>query len=208
MVDTLDVLLIEGQTHGADVAAAELGAAGHRVHRCFQPGDRGFPCAGITDPAGCPIDRAVDVALLVRSHVAPRPTALERGVSCAIRAGVPIVEDGPPILDPFEPWLAARTDGNVSEACVAAAGSSFDPLRHDIAARTALLLDAAGIDPASLACAIEQHFPRLLVVLSGPTVSKRLKQALAVRVLDAVRASGRTYGAVDVSYETTPPSRP
>lgn len=206
MPDTLDVMLVESHTHGADVAAAEREAGGHRVHRCFQPGDRGFPCTGVTDPAACPIDRGVDVALLVRSHVAPRPTAFERGVSCAIRAGVPVVEDGPAILDPFSPWLTARSDGDAAKASLDAVQKSFASLRNDIAGYTARLLSAAGIDPAVIQCRIELQFPRFHVHLS-PSIEKTLRQALAVRVLDAVRASGRTYGEVDVSYDTEPEPR-
>jgi hypothetical protein len=202
MPDSLAVMLVESGLSAVNGAAATLEAAGHRVHRCFQPGDRGFPCVGVTDPAACPIVHGVDVVLLVRRRVNPRPSLLEGGVGCAIRAGVPIVEDGPAILDPFEPWVTVRADGDVAEACVEAVGKGFEALRHDIVGRTARLIDAAGLDPVSVECTVAMDFPRLHIRLSGPRVGKRLEQALAVRVLDAVRASGRTYGEVDVSYET------
>ena len=121
MTRTLDVLLIESSPHVGAASAAELEAAGHRVHRCFPADSCGFPCIGVTDPTACPIDRGVDVALLVRPRVNPRPTHLERAVSCVIRSQVPLVEYGPSILDPYEPWLAARADGRVAETCAASA---------------------------------------------------------------------------------------
>jgi len=37
-------------------------------------------------------------------------------VSCAIRAGVSVVEHGSDILDPFEPWLAGRVGDDVSRS--------------------------------------------------------------------------------------------
>lgn len=126
----LDVLLIESRPGSGAIDAGRLEAAGHRVHRCHpdtRPGleaplparDR-YLCTGVT--AWCPLDDGVDVALLVRRRVMPRPVAREAGVSCALRAGVPVVEDGPAVLDPFEPWLAGRVAGDVVAACEAAAG--------------------------------------------------------------------------------------
>ena len=159
----------------------------------------------MTDPAACPISRGANVALLVRTRVTPRPTPLEDGVSCALRAGVPLVEDGPDILDPFEPWLTARSAGDVVAACTAAAQRGLEPLRRDIATRIANLLHAAGIEPESVECRIDADGPRLHVRLTGPAASGPtqtvFEHALAVRVLDAVRCSGRTHGPVEVSYQ-------
>jgi hypothetical protein len=117
MAQTLDVLVMESHPHAADEAVAALVAAAHRVHRCHEPGGRSFPCVGLTNPGACPLDRGIDVALLVRRRIAPRPTPWEGGVSCVIRAGVPLIEEGPEILDPFEPWVTARSDGDVVAAC-------------------------------------------------------------------------------------------
>jgi hypothetical protein len=48
-------------------------------------------------------------------------------------------------------------------------------------------------------CRIEETGHRLDVHLDLPTaVTRGMEQALAVRVLDAVRSSGRTFGNVDV----------
>src|SRR3546814_9180958 len=58
-----------------------------------EPGEPAFPCKGLVDPSSCPLEGHIDVALLVRPRIAPRPTAVEDGVTCALRAGVPLVED-------------------------------------------------------------------------------------------------------------------
>lgn len=201
MTQFLDVLLIEGRP--ASAASDALTAHGHRVHRCHSLDDSSFPCVAVTDPVACPIDRGVDVTLVVRRSVNPRPTALEGGVTCAIRARIPIVEDGPTILDPFEPWLTGRVDGDVNQACLDAADARFEPLRHNIAGRTLMPLRAACIDPASVECIIDADRSKLRVRLRGPSIPMRLEQALAVRALDAVRAFGVTYDKVNVSYEST-----
>src|SRR5690606_32972652 len=132
---------------------AELVAAGHRVHRCHHADSRGFPCVGITEGA-CPLDGPLDVALLVRRHVSPRPAPLEEGVSCVIRAGVPLVEDGPDVLDPYEPWVAGRVspDAGVEATCQKAAASAYDPLLDAIAERTAAVLRSSGLRPDQMTC--------------------------------------------------------
>lgn len=202
MAERLDVMVLESTPHAADAAVDQLEAAGHRAHRCHPPGARPFPCVGITDPAACPVVAGADVALLVRPRVTPRPTPSESGVRCAIRAGLPIVEDGPEILDPYERWVTARAGGNdVARALVVTSRRAQRPLEEAIGDRIAGVLRAVAIDEATVACRVERDGPRLHVRLTGPAVGGRVKHALAVRVLDAIRASGRTYGAVDVSYE-------
>jgi hypothetical protein len=205
MTRHLDVLVLESERGAARKAEAALTAAGHRVHRCHEVGDRGFPCLGLTEPAGCPLDRSIDVALVVRSHVDPKPTPLEDGVSCAIRAGVPLVEDGPDLYDPYGSWLADRVDeqGVVAAVHRAAAGVD-DPLRTAILDRCALLLQAHAIPQEAVACSFEPDGGSLRVELAvDAPVDRQLSQAMAVRVLDAVRSTGRTYGHVDVRVGST-----
>src|SRR4051794_23273845 len=190
MTERLNVLLVESHARAGERHLAELEAAGHHVLRCHGPRESSFPCAGIRDADACPLEQGIDIALVVRSHVAPIPTALEDGVSCAIRAGLPIVEDGPTVLDPFEPWLAVRVTGDVVSTCEEVAGRRFDPLRLAVLGRIAALLATADVDPASVECRIRQDGPRLDVHLDGPSLGNALEHAVAVRVLDAVRADG------------------
>ena len=210
MTKPLDVLLIEARTGDGAADADRLHAAGHRVHRCYGQAQHtaGPPtsetaslCTGVVD-GDCPLDHGIDVALLVRKRIARRPTATEAGVSCALRAGIPVVENGPDIFDPFEPWLTARANGgDVATTCVEAVEKGFEPLRSAIGSRIHDVLQGAGIDPRTVIASIAYDHPRLTVALRGPKVSTSVQQALGVRVLDAVRGSGRTYGQVDVHYE-------
>ncbi len=199
MTDHLDVLVVENRRHAADGAVAALGAAGHHVHRCYEPDSPGFPCTAIREPGTCPLDHGVDVALSVRSCIEPRPTRYEFGVSCAIRAAVPIVELGPADLDPFEPWVACRAGDDVLAGVETAADRGLEELRAAIRIRVKAILPPS-IDPRAIMCGFEREGQRLVVHLHGPQIAKRIEQALAVRVLDAVWHSGRTYGQVDVSY--------
>ena len=212
MTKKLDVLLIESHLGDGAVDADRLQAAGHRVHRCWaavdpseedvdrRPDDTSL-CDGVTSGA-CPLDDGIDVALIVRRRIARRPTPTEAGVSCALRAGIPVVEDGPEILDPYEPWLTARAGDDVAAACVQAVERGFAPLRAQIRDRIQGVLVGAGVDPAAVESVVEYVHPRLHVQLRGPAVSPSTQQALGVRVLDAVRGSNRTFGQVDVGYET------
>lgn len=201
MKQTLDVLVIESHPRAATLAVAELEAAGHRIHRCYAEGQHGFPCRAVSRPGSCPIDGNIDVALVVRPRVAPRPTGLEAGVGCVIRAGIPIVEDGPDILDPFEPWIDRRINGpsDAVRACREAADAADGPIRARIKDRIRRVATAARIEPSAIRCRLERNGPSLDVHLYLPaTAAKGVEQALAVRVLDAVRSVGQTFGNVDV----------
>jgi hypothetical protein len=200
MTRPLDVLVIESHPGVAASAVHALEAAGHHVQRCYDDDSLGFPCRGVIDPAECPLARHSDVALLVRGRVAPRPTELEQGASCALRAGVPLVEDGPVALDPFGPWLAARVDEDVVTTCEAVSDTAPGELRREILRLAAPIFFSAAIPANQARCRIEPQATRLHVRFDLPVaVAPRVKQALGVRVLDAVRGAGRTYGPVEVT---------
>lgn len=113
-----------------------------------------------------------------------------------------MVEDGPDLLDPYEPWLTSRVEGGeVASACEDAATKGFASLRDDIVRRVHPLAAAAGLDARALTCRFETDGPRLRVVVRGPAVTTAFGNALAVRVLDAVRSARRSFGQVDVTYE-------
>lgn len=195
----LDVLLMESRPGSTARTAEMLEAAGHRVLRCHEPGEPSFPCKALIDPTTCPLEGHVDVALLVRPRIAPRPTAVEDGVSCAIRAGVPVVEQGTDVLDPFAPWIAKRvhSDDDVVDACEHAVELADAPLRREVIRRTAQLLHAAGIDESDVDVKVVHAGFDLEVHLELPSGDRdrRLEHALSVRVLDAVRSNGhRTVG--------------
>lgn len=200
MTKPLDVLLIEAHPGDAEIAADRLAAAGHEVHRCYTDGDS--MCVAVTD-GDCPLDEGIDVALLARGRITPRPTATEGGATCALRAGVPLVELGSDILDPFEPWVVVRVDDDIVTSCEEGAVKGFDSLRAGIKVRTERSLRGAGVDPEAVDMTFVFDAPRLTVQMRGPAVGPAVLQALGVRVLDALRAEPRTFGQVNVTYEPT-----
>lgn len=211
MAAPLDVLLLESHPGTGSSRAEELEAAGHRVLRCWSPTpERGHaddgrePCAGVTG-AGCPVDRGVDVALLVRRGVSPRPHATEAGVGCAVRAGVPVVEDGGEALDPFAPYVAGRVGDDAAEACEAAADAVWEAVAERLRDGARSLLAAEGIDPDLVGLRCEAQGDALLVRVTGPPMGDRLRQALAVRTADALRDVARRPARVDISCDEVAP---
>ena len=84
--------------------------------------------------------------------------------------------------------------------CEAANGAALGELRREILRLVAPVLLAAGVAADRAMCRLEPEATRLNVRFDLPvSVSPRVRQALAVRVLDAVRGAGRTYGPVQVS---------
>lgn len=196
-----DVLAVESAPGVAGHEIDALEAAGHRVHRCHEPDDPAFPCRAVSGAGPCPLDEGIDVGLLVRRGIAPRPTDHEQGVGCVIRAGVPLVEEGSAILDPYEGYVTRRVLGDdLVATCEAAVDESFAPFRAAIRSLISQLLAGAGHDAGDVTIDVERTGSDLRVDLRGPEVPERVRQAIGVRVLDAVRRERRTYGTVDVDY--------
>jgi hypothetical protein len=201
-----DVLLIESRPSAGRNLAYDLERSGHRVHRCY---DHPTPVAAAgagplcTAAVGgsCPIDEGIDVALLASGDALARPTFSEGGVSCALRAGVPVVQADPSASPTFGSWVATSTTANAADAVAEAVEAGFATLRHDIADRMAQVLDQAGVEPASVTCRFERDGTRLEVIVSGPEVDRPVQQALGVRVLDAVRIGRRDWDQVTVTYD-------
>jgi hypothetical protein len=116
-MNELHVLVVENEPGVADAAVAELVTAGHHVHRCHQPGAPAFPCAAVTDPRRCPLYRSIDVVLSVRDSRRV-VTPYELGVSCCVRAGVPVVTQAPFGADRFGHLADAHAvPGTVATTC-------------------------------------------------------------------------------------------
>jgi hypothetical protein len=210
MTNDLDVLLIETIPYSGLHSAVELGAAGHRVHRCYP--ERPVASSGRDAPAlrmcvavtggTCPIDTSgIDVAV-VAGPVGTGPDVLgPAGVTCALRHRIPVVADDT-CETSFGGGRARRAQGGVVAACERAADHAFDDLRADIFRRLGPTLAAAAVDVEQLDCSFALEGTRLTVTVSGPSGDRALEQAIGVRVFDAVREAGRPYRQVNVAYDT------
>jgi hypothetical protein len=140
-----------------------------------------------------------------------RTTALEQGATCAIRASVPLVEEGSAALDPCEPFPSARVNDDVVSTCETVSDGAVGELRREILRLVAPILFGAGMLASQTVCRIEPAAARLQVSFDLPlAVSASVKQALAVRVVDAVGGPGaptgpsRSRSAIDRATDATP----
>jgi hypothetical protein len=81
--------------------------------------------------------------------------------------------------------------------------SDLEPLRLAIVRRIAAVMRAAGLSEHEVGCRLEGDPSDLRVVLHGAQLAASVMQAIRVRVLDAVRADGRTFGRVEVDFGLT-----
>src|SRR4051794_13360319 len=97
----MDVLMPHTSFPSAWTAAEDLEAAGHVVHRCHDPQERGLGCTA-TRGRPCPIEtQPIDVALVVRGVPSPNVRSLEDGAMCAVHRKIPLVVSGSIAGDPF-----------------------------------------------------------------------------------------------------------
>jgi hypothetical protein len=200
----MKVLVLDSDGEGGGRrATAALAAAGHEVHRCHEEGAPAFPCNGLAGTAPCPLDGVVDVAVVVREHPWPRPTALEDGVTCALRHAVPLVVSGRTALDPFEGFATEAVDGTdgLVDACERALAAPLP--RHGAAAvETATeVLVKHDLPTKGVAAEVHRRDGRLHVALDVPAaapVDAGLAGMLATRVAGRLRQLDRYAAAIDV----------
>jgi hypothetical protein len=123
-------------------------------------------------------------------------------VTCALRARVPLVDQGPDAPDDASAaWLVAHAGDDVVATCEAAGEAVLDRLRQEILWFVAPVLRDAGIAVQPGLCRLDPALGGLHVHFTLPgAVPVATKQALAVRALDAVRGTGhQTYGPAQVS---------
>lgn len=197
----MEVLVLESEPAAANAAIDALTAAGHTVVRCHDPGAEGFPCRAL-DPGACPLGRgSVRVVLDVRGRTSPHPTALEDGVTCALRHHLPVVVAGKTAVNPFAPFAVTDAAGHdVVAACERAADSG--QAQHEAVASRALdaTLRNAGLDGGEVS--VRRTDDGLVVTLRvPPEADTKTREVAAVRVVGAVRSFDRYANLIDVQVE-------
>ena len=90
-----EVLVVGVDDWAIGEVAAQLVAAGRRVHRCADSVEAPFPCNALVPGRGCPLDKyPVDAVLDVHSRPRERLPFSEMGAICGLRSGLPLVMGG------------------------------------------------------------------------------------------------------------------
>jgi hypothetical protein len=115
----LTILVIGTDEWAIEQGARAIGARGHRVLRCHEPGEPAFPCNALVEGRTCPLDVGFDVVVTVRGRPAPSPTFSEFGAICALHEDRPLVVAGLSQLNPFAGWAeqTVAADGDIVVAC-------------------------------------------------------------------------------------------
>lgn len=194
------VLVLESDPGIAAASERALLEAGHEVVRCHEPGAPSFPCAGVPDHHGCPLDGGrVDVALLVRDPIVERARVREAGVACAIRARVPVLEMGDSSAhNPYAGFVEEISGDVVGAVELAGRGPSQGHaeavLRHLQAAA-----EGQGIDPTGLEVTAWRRGNRLRVEVDVPAgADERLRGAASSWTVTAARAYDPNLATIDV----------
>jgi hypothetical protein len=102
------------------------------------------------------------------------------------------------------PAARVRSDPNVAAEVIRVDDLGLDDLRLAVLAHIGHILS----DVDHVTCRLDRHGSDVTVHLAGPGITEMRRRAVAVRVLDAVRSMGRTFGHVDVEYEARPNDAP
>jgi hypothetical protein len=188
----MEVLVVESEPGVATVARAQLEAAGHHVLRCH-------------DPGRCPLEHdEIDVVLTVRARATAQPTALEDGVTCALRRRVPVVMAGRTSPDPFTPFpVTVAGLGTIVETCERAA--TGPQLGHERVALDALeqTLSLAGIPTDTASASVRRSGSGLRIVLHVPgDAPQKVRDVAAVRVVGALREYDQHAPRIEISCES------
>ena len=127
-------LVVGPEDWAVEQSAATLRREGLAVLRCHEPGEPAFPCNALRPDRTCPLDIGFDVVVDVRGRPQSSVPAAELGVTCALRAGVPLVIGGMAAGSPFQPWATAvvAPHENLAVVCQAVAHRETTDLDLDL----------------------------------------------------------------------------
>lgn len=192
------VLLLSSDAAPFEDVDRVLEEAGVTIARCHVDGESAFPCAGLVTGA-CPLDgeQGVDVAVDVRQHPWPNPTARELGVTCALRSDVPLVVVGRS-PHPFEQWAVTTRDASgVLDACDDAIADALEAPRAAAAEAVASVLANHGMGERPFAVGLERSGGQLRVRIAAD-VPKDVAAIAATRAAVAVRRFDRASSSLSI----------
>jgi hypothetical protein len=201
------VLLLSSDDQPDDKVERELVDAGFDVHRCHEPGAPPFPCVGLAG-GRCPLDAegGIDVAVDVRSLPWRLPTRNEMGVTCALRAHVPVVvvTRG---SHPFEALgaLTAAPDAPIVEVIGDAVSAGLAEARQAAEEAVAAVLATHGLAGAPFTVQLDRRQGHLHAVIAAD-VPHAVAAMAATRVAVAIRRfdAASTSLDIDVAGLTAP----
>jgi hypothetical protein len=195
----MKVLVNESEGGAADRAVAQLESQGHEVLRCHERGEGPFPCAGLRPGHVCPLrDPGIDVAVTVRAAPRSRPSLLEDGIACALRARVPVVVAGQTLLNPYEGFGVDVVEGQHVVGAVERIAMAPSPGHSQVA--TNALLDALHREPGDAIAVAYRRRSGVRVELEGvPTIERSAVKAAVPKVIAALREYDRDTQRIDVS---------
>lgn len=200
----LDILVTESEPGTADDVIFDLESAGHRVHRCHEPGRPAFPCRSL-DTGDCPLDAGtVDVALTIRARPRSVPAALEDGVSCALQHRIPLVVSGRVALNPYEEFATEVVDqrGSVVEAVERAAISSLRDHERLAADAAHTTLAVHGYEGAAVEARAHRARGVVTVQIGVPAdIDRTVRDMIGTRALSALRNFDRHARQIDVAVD-------
>ncbi|HEX6312775.1 MAG TPA: hypothetical protein VF152_14260 [Acidimicrobiia bacterium] len=198
----MNVLVNEAEPGAADHEIELLESAGHRVLRCHRREDGPFPCVGLQPAGVCPLhEPGIDVAVTVRSQPRSRPSLLEDGIACALRARVPVVVSGNVFLHPYEDLGVDTVEGEHVVGAVERVAMAPSPGHGEVA--TEALRDALDAASGDVIATVTRSRSRLRVVLqAAPTIDAARVKAVIPRVVAALRAYDRDTPRIDVNLAT------
>lgn len=201
-------LLIESSPGVGAEAAAALSDAGHPVVRCHEQGQPTFPCGDLASPGSCPLHGpgAVDVVLSVRHPDDAEPTAAEAGVTCALRAGVPVVVLGDQEANPFAALTVPVADDDPVAAVVAAYRAGKEVAAAPLRAEVLRLLGEAGAsaDEDAVEIDVERQGERYRIAVTVPADLPITNESIATHVHARFREAGLAAQTIDVAVRSLP----
>lgn len=197
-------LLVSSDDVRLDDIERELADAGFEVKQCHERGAAAFPCAGLAGGT-CPldVDGGIDVAVDVRVHPWPLPTPREVGVTCALRAAVPVVVVAYG-SHPFDEWATLTVDGesSIADAVEGAIGLGLEDARAAAADAVGSVFATHGQGDTPFSIRLDRRLGRLHVVIAAD-VPKPVAAVAATRAAVAIRCFDQAATAVEIDVIAT-----